>query len=74
MKVSCCGCSHLDRGTLSAALDLAGKSASEDLLGGALDDTTSDRKAGRLLKPEIHLTGGLATFIDTPIIILVEFQ
>ncbi|GKT49344.1 uncharacterized protein ColSpa_09525 [Colletotrichum spaethianum] len=45
---------------------LGGLDLAEDLLGGALDDTTGDGQAGALLEEQVDLAGGLSTFVDTP--------
>jgi hypothetical protein len=51
-------------------LDLA-----EDLLSGTLDDTTSDGQVGVLLEVKIDLASSLATFVDTPeIIVSIAFS
>jgi hypothetical protein len=49
-----------------------GWSSSKNLLGGMLHDTSGDGEAGRFLEPHIDFTSSLATFVDTPVTILVK--
>jgi hypothetical protein len=56
----------LKRSTLSATMNLTGWELAQHLLCTALDDTSSDWKAGCTFEPEIDLTSGLSTFVDTP--------
>ena len=67
------GSSHLDRSTLSAALNLTGWPPSKNLLSGSLDDTTGDGEAGRFLEPEINFASSLTSFVDTPVMPLDKY-
>jgi hypothetical protein len=51
---------------LSTSMDLMGMSLPKDFLGRALDNTSSDWQARRLLEVKVDLTSSLAAFINAP--------
>lgn len=61
----------LDRSTLSTTMDFTAWKLAQDLVGTTLDDTSSNWQASGAFKPEIDLTSGLSTLIDTPSKLLV---